>query len=140
MLDSEAIKDLLPHGNGMSLLDEVEVWDDVSIKCLSKSHLREDNPIVSPELNHSSLLIEYAAQAAAVHAGLLNSNLGENRPAFVGAVKNVELKQEMIPRCDAPLEIEVKAELLNGSGAIYDFSVKSESSQIIIGKLVLVQP
>lgn len=140
MIESDQIKALLPHGDAMSLLDQVESWDDLSIRCVTKSHLRQDNPIVTQEHRHSSLLIEYAAQAAAIHAGLLNSDLGECRPAYVGAVKNIEIIESLIPNKDSALVVQAKAELLNSNGAIYGFIVESEKQSVISGKLVLVQP
>ncbi|GLS27445.1 hypothetical protein [Marinibactrum halimedae] len=124
-LTREAIAALLPHGNEMSLIDRILQWDHHRIVCCTTSHLRSDNPLLTDgNTLKTSILMEYAAQAAAVHAGLINSNLGLTRPAYIGAIKNVEWHYDEVPNePNGVLEIAVNTELCNATGAIYDCTI-----------------
>ena len=91
-LDKTAISKLIPHGLSMSLLDSVERWNSSVIECNTISHRDPNNPLREGEGFDCILLAEYAAQAAAVHASLQNTQLGaEGRPAVVGAIKSMKL-------------------------------------------------
>ncbi len=139
MLASE-IAELLPHGRGMSLIDEVVETTESSVVCRTKSHLRPDNPLRSDTGLHSASLVEYAAQAAAIHAGLSNSGLGSRRPAFIGGLKGFKYSSAKV--CDSveELYIEVVAELVSAGGAIFQFNVQGEGVNLASGRLTLVQP
>ncbi len=140
MLGADALAELLPHGAGMSMLDEVVTWGDAKVHCRTRSHRRGDNPLLANGAQQSILLVEYAAQAAAVHAGLLQSQLGEARPAYVGAVKNIEICQPTLPESDDPLDVVVTAEYLSQDGAIYRFDIDCVAERVISGRLILSQP
>ncbi len=140
MLGAEAIAALLPHGAGMSMLDEVLSWDETSLHCRTESHLRTGNPMLADGATRSILLVEFAAQAAAVHAGLLQSKLGEARPAYVGAMKNIEMPQHAVPHGGEPLDITIAAEFVSPDGAIYHFAIKCGVAPVISGRLILSQP
>ena len=67
-LTRREIVDLIPHGESMCMLDEVVSWDSEHIHCRSTDFARASNPLFEKDQLHSVMLIEYAAQAAAVHA------------------------------------------------------------------------
>lgn len=139
---SKDIAKLIPHTGNMVLLDEISQWDNNSITATALSKTLHDNPLLEESDNYhfdSILLIEYAAQAAAVHAALLASGLGEQRPAYIGAVKNVAIMQ---PSLDPTLTTTIKASMLlaNASGAIYDFECQQNQTTVISAKLILNQP
>ncbi len=138
-LNRQEIAALIPHGHAMCLLDEVVHWDAEHIHCRSSHFAGSHNPLFEAGQLESVLLIEYAAQAAAIHAGLLQSQLGKARPAYIGAVKNIELLK---PLSDNQLALEVVAQCLlsSSNGAIYDVVVSQENCPVMQGRLILNQP
>lgn len=143
-LNREQIAALIPHGDSMCMLDEVSVWDAEQIQCRSLQFAGEHNPLFEDGRLETVLLIEYAAQAAAIHAALLQSELGKPRPAYIGAVKSIEL----LAMVNNSLAIEISAHCLlnNSSGAIYEFvatqtnSSSTTNSTLMKGRLILNQP
>ncbi|MFK7978150.1 MAG: hypothetical protein AB8C02_18600, partial [Halioglobus sp.] len=75
MLDRRAISAMIPHDGAMCLLDAVEHWDQDTITCYSTSHHAADNPLRENGTLACITLVEYAAQAAAVHAGLVDAGI-----------------------------------------------------------------
>jgi predicted hotdog family 3-hydroxylacyl-ACP dehydratase len=138
-LNADEIARRIPHGTSMSLLDKVNRWDEKQINCSTRSHLRDDNPLLEGALLSSVSLVEYGAQAAAIHASLLQSGMGNTGPAYLAAIKSLELFSETVDGNDE-LDIEAIAELHNNSGAIYYFSASIKQTIIAQGRLVLVQP
>jgi predicted hotdog family 3-hydroxylacyl-ACP dehydratase len=139
LLNRDQIMAMIPHGNSMCMLSSVESWNNDSIHCSSKYFACNENPLFEMNATNSVLFIEYAAQAAAVHASLLQSQLGEARPAYIGAVKQIELLASVR---DLQSAIDIKATcLLNDrSGAIYEFEVNQGSLALLRGRLILNQP
>jgi predicted hotdog family 3-hydroxylacyl-ACP dehydratase len=139
-LDHAQIAALIPHGDSMCLLDEVATWDAEQIHCRSHEFSRNSNPLLDEHDRLATvLLIEYGAQAAAVHAALLQSNLGEKRPAYIGAVKDVEFYATFVDNSLA-LEIHAQCLLSSSQGAIYELTVGQGTTSLMRGRLVLSQP
>jgi predicted hotdog family 3-hydroxylacyl-ACP dehydratase len=57
----------------MCLLEQVVSWDAQHVRCRSGSHRATDHPLRAHGRLGSACLIEYAAQAAAVHGALLQA-------------------------------------------------------------------
>ncbi len=143
MLDRNQIAALLPHGKAMCMLDEVISWDAEYIHCRCNHFASDTNPLFENGQLESVILIEFAAQAAGLHAALLQSLVPsqqqtEPRPAYIGAVKNVELLK---PVSDNDVAIELKAHCLlnNSSGAIYDVIAQQQDDILMRGRLILNQ-
>ena len=96
----------LPHGENMCLLDGVQQWDADSIVALSFSHHLETNPLLERGNLGAATLVEYAAQAAAVHAGLTDTGLVGDQAAFMGAIKGLKLYQQTVPKAASTLFCE----------------------------------
>ena len=139
-LNAEEIAARIPHGSSMSLLDQVTDWNPSQIRCTSRSHLQATNPLREKGELYCVALLEYAAQAAAIHANLLQTGMGECTPAFLGATKSLLLSTRLIPPIDADLIIEAHVELHNTRGAIYHFSASLKDIELAAGKLLLAQP
>ena len=71
MLDRTAIAARIPHQGDMCLLDTVRDWNASIIQCTASSHRRADNPLRNDAQLGIAAGIEYAAQAMALHGGLL---------------------------------------------------------------------
>lgn len=141
MLGREDILPRLPHGASMCLLDTVHTWDEQSIQCLAISHIDPNNPMADGVKGISTVaLVEYAAQSAAVHASLIGGSVGEGRPAFIGAIKHLELHCLELPPASKEIHVVSKLEHASASGAIYAFSVSEDGQNLIDGRLVLVKP
>jgi len=138
-LNYAEIAALLPHGRGMCMISEVIAWSENSIHCVSERLADQTNPLCNQGSLNTVLLIEYAAQAAGVHAALLNSGTDNPRPAYIGAVNNMELLQPLV---DNYLPLSIKAECLmnNGAGAIYDIVVQQQEQPLLRGRFILSQP
>jgi predicted hotdog family 3-hydroxylacyl-ACP dehydratase len=56
----------------MCLLESVEAWDDVTIRCLASTHRDQRNPLRFHGRLTASAGLEYAAQAMGAHVGLVD--------------------------------------------------------------------
>ncbi|HEB28993.1 MAG TPA: hypothetical protein ENI05_14775 [Porticoccus sp.] len=95
-MDRDAIAALIPHSGAMCLLDAVQSWDQQSIVCTVQSRRSENNPLLEQGQLSAVALVEYGAQAAAVHAGLVQHGMSQGGTAFIGAVKDLQLKDTLV--------------------------------------------
>lgn len=138
-MDRTQIAALIPHGDSMCMLDQVIAWDATHIHCRSNSFASHINPLFEQGQLDSILLLEYGAQAAAIHAALLQSSLGAARPAYIGAVKDVELFT-MIADNSIALDVHAHCLLSSPQGAIYELAAQQADRTLLRGRLVLSQP
>ena len=68
--DRRWIEGHIPHQGRMCLLDEVRAWDQSSVECASRTHRAPDHPLRAHGRLGAACLLEYAAQAMAVHGAL----------------------------------------------------------------------
>jgi predicted hotdog family 3-hydroxylacyl-ACP dehydratase len=125
---------LIPHHGTMCLLDGVEQWDDTSIMCMTASHRDATNPLRRDNRLEGICGLEYAAQAMAVHVGLLEK--GEKRRltvGYLGAVKNLTLRAI---RLDVKGDLTVQAIRLVGemNCFIYSFRVSVGRETFLDGR------
>jgi len=139
-LDQAQIAALIPHGETMCLLDGVRHWDDAGITAFTARHNHPDNPLLEAGALKTIVLIEYAAQAAAVHAGLMGTGIGHEKAAFIGAVKSMHLHHLDVPAQVQEIRCKARCLLNNAEGAIYDISVEGDRTRLIEGRIVLVIP
>ena len=126
---------LIPHGGAMCLLDAVEQWDETSIICKTASHRDATNPLRRDDQLEAVCGLEYAAQAMAVHVGLLQQGT-ERRIAlgYLGAVKNLTLRAGRLD--DVKEDLTVQATRLVGEGGsfIYAFRILLERQELLDGR------
>ena len=119
----------------MCLLNTVERWDDTSVLCTTTSHRDATNPLRRDNRLEVICGLEYAAQAMAVHVGLLQQGK-ERRLAvgYLGAVKNLTLRAARLD--DVTGDLTVQATRLVGEGAsfIYAFQVTVERQELLEGR------
>lgn len=137
MIGQEDISALIPHGSGMSLIDEIVEWDQQSLVARTMSHTVPGNPLRGSEYLHSVHSIEYAAQCMAVHAAL-NEEGGVGRPMVVGALKHVHLSDVSLSALPSALVIHVQLVMAGNTGAIYDFSVQHLDATVASGRVTLL--
>lgn len=142
LIDHQGICDLIPHTGSMCLLDTVTAWDQGSIRCTAISHRQISNPFIDSAgyAMSSAILVEYGAQAAAVHAGLLQQGMAGNGTAYIGAVKNLKFHHKKVSRDIETLLVTAQCELNSREGAIYTIECGDDSDVIISARIVLVLP
>ena len=130
-----ALCQLIPHHGTMCLLDTVERWDETSILCTTASHRDATNPLRRDNQLEAICGLEYAAQAMAVHVGLLQQRK-ERRIAlgYLGAVKNLMLQATRLD--DVKGDLTVQATRLVGEAGcfIYAFRVSGERQELLDGR------
>lgn len=126
ILDKTQIAELIPHGPGMSLIDRVIECDAEHIVCATDSHRSKSNPLLSNGKLASIVLIEYASQAAAIHAALNQHEFTRGKPAYIGSVKNITLHTDYINHISETLLLESQCLLANPNGAVYEFNINQQ--------------
>jgi predicted hotdog family 3-hydroxylacyl-ACP dehydratase len=142
MIDRAALQALIPHQDGMCLLDAVVGWDAGRVHATSRSHQRHDNPLRRGDRLAAVHLCEYGAQAMAVHGGLLaGAQGGRARPGLLVSLRAVELHVGTLDALDD--ELHVHAEMLHAdaSGWQYGFRIEHRGQLLATGRAaVMLQP
>lgn len=126
---------LIPHQGAMCLLDAVEQWDETGILCKTASHRDTTNPLRRDDQLEAVCGLEYAAQAMAVHVGLLQQrNARRIGLGYLGAVKNLTLRVGRLD--DVPVDVTVQATRLVGEAGsfIYAFRVSAGQHVLLDGR------
>ncbi len=137
-LNREQIAALIPHAGKMCLLDQVLFWDEMGLHCSATSHLQADNPLRTAQGLPAWIAIEYAAQAMAVHGGLLQEENSKPRVGYIAVLKDVTWTQPRLDLEQAPLEIEVAMTQFLVDSRSYSFHVSCGGKEIIVGEALVV--
>lgn len=135
IISKDALCRLIPHHGTMCLLDAVEQWDDTSILCTTSSHRDVTNPLRRDNQLETICGLEYAAQAMAVHVGLLRQKQERRLTVgYLGAVKNLMLLAARLD--DVKKDLTVQATRLVGESDcfIYTFRVSAERQELLDGR------
>ena len=158
--EREAIAALLPHGESMCLIDAIKSCDNAGIVCVMRTAQQSDNVYWSVARPSVILLVELAAQAAAVHGAiaeftdkaegystkLLTSVLAERVDAkfdrqavkYIGGLKKVEFFEHDLPSHPVDIKADVQCEHSDASGAIYRFKLSQQDLLLCSGRMILV--
>lgn len=141
MRSAPAPASLVPQAGGMCLLDRVEFWDDARVTCSSASHRRMDHPLRREGILDAIHLLEYAAQASAVHAALASgSTVSGSALKLLASVRDVDLHVQRIDDLSADLRIDVTCLLDMGAHAAYGFRVTADRRLLGEGRLGVASP
>lgn len=137
MLDHAAIAERIPHSGRMCLLDRVIHWDARSVQCATSSHRDADNPLREATGLPVWAGIEYAAQAAAVHASLTQHH-SSPRAGVLAALRGVTASCARLDEIEGELILD--AELLHSdpAGGIFKFAVRSGGIALLSGQFTLM--
>lgn len=138
-LDQAGIARRIPHSGTMCLLERLKSWDANAIHCTTTTHTHADNPLRTASGLLAPNLIEYAAQAMALHGGLLAAEDSEPSAGFLASARNVKLGVERID--DIAGELHVHAQRIAGdtSQILYEFAVKDAQGRALAdGRAVVV--
>jgi len=84
MITQPELQTLLPHQGAMFLIEQVVRFDRDEIECRTRSHRNPNHPLRHHDQLPAHVMIEYAAQAAGIHGGLLNRHILPDAPAQMG--------------------------------------------------------
>jgi len=113
----------IPHQGDMCLLQQVIEWDAETIVCQADSHRRGDNPLMADGRIGIANVIEYAAQAMAMHGALRAGTDAPPKAGFLASVRDVRWYR---PRLDDIGEtLIIRATRLSGNGVtvLYQFDI-----------------
>lgn len=131
IVDRGRIEELLPHGPGMVLLDRVLSCEGNSILCAADSHARADNPLRRNGRLPAMAGVEYAAQAAALHAALAGQRAA-GAGAVLGGVKDLTARVQFLDEVDGTLAVRATLLLAQDNGAVYSFEVGPQSGAAVV--------
>ncbi|VTU28168.1 hydroxymyristoyl-ACP dehydratase [Variovorax sp. PBL-E5] len=138
-LDRAGIAQRIPHSGTMCLLERLESWDAQAIHCTTTTHARAENPLRTAGGLLSPNAIEYAAQAMALHGGLLAAEGSEPSAGFLASARNVRLAVERLD--DVAGTLHVHAQRMSGdvNQILYEFAVKDAQGRALAeGRAVVV--
>jgi predicted hotdog family 3-hydroxylacyl-ACP dehydratase len=131
----QELSQLLPHGGEMCLLHEVAEWDDQRILCLAINHVDPANPLRFAGQLPALCAVEYAAQAMAVHGGLIaQAHRGKPKIGFLGSVRDVCLRVDRLDDLPVPLEIRAVKQLADENHCLYEFQISAAGRELIYGR------
>lgn len=128
----------IPHQGSMCLLDAVLDTSPTHIRCRACSHRDIANPLRSGGRLGIACGIEYAAQAMAVHGGLLAEGSQPPRQGYLVSVRDVRFGAERLDDIAADLDIE--AERLSGDDnmVLYRFAVSAAGVMLLHGRAAVI--
>lgn len=138
-LDAAGIAARIPHAGTMCLLDRLEAWDEVSVHCSALSHRAVDNPLRVAGRLWAPAAIEYAAQAMALHGGLLVTDGTPPSAGFLASARNVRFTVARLD--DVAGALQVRARRLSGDArqVLYEFDVRDAAgAPLAAGRAVVV--
>lgn len=138
-MEHDEICELIPHAGDMCLLDAVKSWDDKNILCTSNTHQKTDNPLRNSNGLPMLSLLEYGAQAAAVHGCLLAKK--ENvimEEGYLAALRDVQVAQGWLS--DIADELEVGAERIyaDAGNMIYTMTIQARNKILVSARATVV--
>ena len=138
MLDRAWIAAHIPHQGTMCLLNAVLEWNESRIVCEALSHTQPDNPLRAEGRLGAATGVEYAAQAMAVHGGLLAPAGGEPTQGYLTSVRGLNLHVVRLDDLMGPLR--VTAERLSGDARIvlYQFHMHHGERCLLEGRASVV--
>lgn len=139
LLSHAEIAALVPHAGTMCLLDSVVAWDADHIECLASSHTAAHNPLRTESGLLATAAIEYAAQAMAVHGGLLARSAGRRAaPGFLASARSVQLQRLRLDDLPGVLRVTARREAGNAQQILYAFSVSHDGAAVADGRCAVV--
>ncbi len=140
ILEKTALLSLLPHHGNMCLSDAVTHHDRDEIECIANNHRDITHPLRDGNRLPVQAAIEYAAQAAGVHGGLLNQQINPGAPAQMGYLAVISNLRWHIDRLDTltdSLVINARRTAVTPGGRAYHVRISHRGTQIMEGNLII---
>lgn len=130
-LDHAGIAARIPHSGTMCVLDRLLHWDTSRIVCSARSHRDPANPLRSASGLLAPVLVEYAAQAMALHGGLLAPAGSEPSPGYLASVRGVRFGAERIDTVEGDLQVQAQRLAGDERQVLYGFSVRDAGDRLL---------
>jgi predicted hotdog family 3-hydroxylacyl-ACP dehydratase len=138
-INKPEIRTLIPHSGSMCLLDSVAEWNDRSIICTSNTHLDEGNPLRRDGQLSAVHAFEYAAQATAVHGGLLARLVGMTAPpGYLAALRDAHLCVTHLDDLTSPLQIRAYRLVGEAANTVYKCRVSAGDILLAEGRVTIM--
>ena len=142
-LDHAGIEARMPHRGTMCLLERMVAWDDGGIECVATGHRDPAHPLRSASGLLAGSAIEYAAQAAALHGGLLAEAAGTRAPpGYLASARDVRLAawrlDDLPAATDDALRIVAERQAGDEGRILYAFRVEHAGREVASGRLAVV--
>lgn len=119
----------------MCLLESVEAWDALTIRCLASTHRDRWNPLRFKGRLSASAGLEYAAQAMGTHVGLVGGDhRTEHRIGLVGSVRDVVFATDRLDHLDGWLLVNATRLVEGDQGYMYHFTLMHGVEKLIEGR------
>lgn len=139
MLNHKEICKLIPHSGDMCLLDSVKSWDKTNIICTSNSHIKKDNPLRNNMGLPMLSLLEYGAQAMAMHGSLLAESDGlVMAEGYLAALREIQVAQGLLSDIEDELKISAKRIYAEGGNMIYTMTAHANNTLLISGRATVI--
>jgi predicted hotdog family 3-hydroxylacyl-ACP dehydratase len=112
-------------------------WDPDGLQCTATSHRDPRNPLRNGRGLPAVSGVEYAAQAMAVHASLVNGDAAP-RPGYLAGLRNLVLQRDWLHQLDSDLAIGVSRRGGDERGAIYDFRLEGDGRPVLHGRAIVM--
>jgi predicted hotdog family 3-hydroxylacyl-ACP dehydratase len=139
LLDRAAIEPLIPHAGRMCLWDALLDADDTHVRLSTASHRDPHNPLRRDGRLAALHLLEYGAQAMAVHGGWLGRRgNGGAQPGVLAAVRDLQLKVEWLESLPGDLICIAQRLVANAGGWMYGFTLSCGEREIASGRASVI--
>jgi predicted hotdog family 3-hydroxylacyl-ACP dehydratase len=130
------IGELLPHRGHARLIERVVTWNETDIEVRTATHRSLDNPLRHEGRLAGVHLIEYGAQAMALH-GALRSVAGGGQPksALLVSVRHFATRRDYIDALGGELAITAQVQLVTETSWQYSFEVTHDREVIASGRV-----
>jgi len=138
-LDRAGIALRIPHRGSMCLLERLDGWDAETIRCSTTTHRQPDNPLRTASGLLAPNAIEYAAQAMALHGGLLASEGSAPSAGFLASARNLRTTVARLDEVEGRLQVEARRLSGDAQQVMYAFSLHDDSGRLLAdGRAVVV--
>jgi predicted hotdog family 3-hydroxylacyl-ACP dehydratase len=134
----EQILALIPHAGSMCLIGRVANWTEDEIHCETDDHRDAAHPLRRTGGLSAMHLIEYGAQAAAIHGALLApDHAPAKRSGMLIAVHDCELFVDYLHDLPHVLKIHARREASSSDALMYSFDVAHGGQPVGRGRLTI---
>jgi predicted hotdog family 3-hydroxylacyl-ACP dehydratase len=138
-LDRAGIAGRVPHSGSMCLLERLDGWDAEVIRCSTTTHRLVDNPLRTAGGLLAPNAIEYAAQAMALHGGLLAVEGSTPSAGFLASARNVRLAVARLDDIEGALHVQARRLSGDERQILYEFAVDADDGRTLAeGRAVVV--
>ena len=138
-MEREGIARRIPHSGSMCLLSRLESWSADAIHCTSTTHRDADNPMRTPTGLLAPCAIEYAAQAMALHGGLIAPEGSQPSAGFLASARNVRFAVARLDTVEGAMHLHARRASGDERQILYEFAVKDAQGHVLAdGRAVVV--